>query len=632
MNENTKTSVYVGAAVVLALVVILLRPSVERADPNEEEGKPLFGTLTETNAVVGIEIDRYDKDKGRLMKLTVAKEKDGWELGTHSNYPAEHHEQITKAAGSLIGVVIVKFISGEMGQHRLYGVVAPTEEAIEENDTGLGTKIVLRDQGGQSHGLIIGNKVAKAGQGGEQLYYVRRDNENLVFTVKVDPGDYSTNLDDWIKEDLLEVSGWDVKQVSLNDYSIHTDGGPAIEYRSEITVQSDASDWKVVQYRRPDRKTSELVPATLAADQELDATKLADLKSAINDLDIVEVERKPAQLAEDLRTGSGIRPLRQSAKSLGERGFYLVQAQENDFKLYSDEGEILLRTEDGIEYVLRFGQIAGIGEKGSAGDSAEKKKEQPGDKANGQGDKSDDEEVGLNRYIFVMANFRQDMIPLPEKPEELKDPAAKDTKDAKDNKDGKDAKDAKDGKDGKPSPPADKADGEAKEKDAAQNDSTEKGDALQSDEAQDQADEDELDEDDLKVDDKKDDAKKDDTKKDDAKKDDAAKKKEEADAKKKQEEDAHAQAAARRKQAELDYQKNLEEYEKKIVDGREKVRQLNDRFADWFYVVPEKTYKKLRLTADDIIKKKEKKDDPAKGGGGLKLPPGLNIPGLPGTQ
>ncbi|MEO1530490.1 MAG: hypothetical protein AAFX06_34305, partial [Planctomycetota bacterium] len=53
---------------------------------------------------------------------------------------------------------------------------------------------------------------------------------------------------------------------------------------------------------------------------------------------------------------------------------------------------------------------------------------------------------------------------------------------------------------------------------------------------------------------------------------------------------------------------------------------LNDRFADWYYVIPEETYAKLRVSRDDLF---DTSDDSTPGPTGI---PGMPRPGqgLPG--
>src|SRR4029078_379834 len=58
------------------------------------------------------------------------------------------------------------------------------------------------------------------------------------------------------------------------------------------------------------------------------------------------------------------------------------------------------------------------------------------------------------------------------------------------------------------------------------------------------------------------------------------------------------------------------EYDEKIKSGEKRARELNDRFADWYYAVSEATYRKIHLNRDDVIKKKEEKKDNASADGG----------------
>jgi hypothetical protein len=39
---------------------------------------------------------------------------------------------------------------------------------------------------------------------------------------------------------------------------------------------------------------------------------------------------------------------------------------------------------------------------------------------------------------------------------------------------------------------------------------------------------------------------------------------------------------------------------------------LNERFADWYYVISDDVYRKIHLSHDDLVKKKEKPKDETK--------------------
>ena len=49
--------------------------------------------------------------------------------------------------------------------------------------------------------------------------------------------------------------------------------------------------------------------------------------------------------------------------------------------------------------------------------------------------------------------------------------------------------------------------------------------------------------------------------------------------------------------------------EEELERAQEKVRRLNDRYSDWYYVVVEDTYKKLMPAEDDLILAEAKGSD-----------------------
>ena len=59
--------------------------------------------------------------------------------------------------------------------------------------------------------------------------------------------------------------------------------------------------WKLAQELAFDAAKKSMVPRPMAADEELNVTNLDALKSALEDLKIVDVERKPAAVPADLR-------------------------------------------------------------------------------------------------------------------------------------------------------------------------------------------------------------------------------------------------------------------------------------------------------------------------------------------
>jgi hypothetical protein len=67
-----------------------------------------------------------------------------------------------------------------------------------------------------------------------------------------------------------------------------------------------------------------------------------------------------------------------------------------------------------------------------------------------------------------------------------------------------------------------------------------------------------------------------------------------------------AKQKVERDRVEKENQRKQDAYDKQVEDGRKLAKQLNSRFADWYYIVSDATYKKIHLGRDDVIKKKDK--------------------------
>ena len=94
----------------------------------------------------------------------------------------------------------------------------------------------------------------------------------------------------------------------------------------------------------------------------------------------------------------------------GRRGFFLVPVSKDPevpLEIFSNSGDITLQMADGARYILRFGVTKG---ESFAAEKAKKK----GDAKSEKEDKAkDDSSPGMDRYLFVTADFNQDAIPKP---------------------------------------------------------------------------------------------------------------------------------------------------------------------------------------------------------------------------
>ena len=323
-----------------------------------------------------------------MAQVTGRDGKTRWAIPSHFDYPADAKDHLAEAASLLMGIKSVNTAPGmddehgELDQnnirrlHNEYGVVDPDPATVKTSDTGVGTRITLKNKEGKTlASLIIGKQVGEQGT----QHYVRYPDKDTVYIVDIDPSKVSTKFEDWIERNLLGMNTMDLKQVHIQDYAIvpADDGIHGIEkHRGRYLLDYDFNGtpaWKLTKDLVYDAAKKALVPRALAPDEEIDTKKLDDLKSAIDDLKIVDVERKPAAVPPDLR-------LRKEADAVGfeslqNRGFFLdndPDGVQGHFRIVSNKGDVALQLSDGACYVLRFGESTG---QSSAADKAKDKKD-----------------------------------------------------------------------------------------------------------------------------------------------------------------------------------------------------------------------------------------------------------------
>ena len=289
-------------------------------------------------------------------------------------------------------------------------------------------RVTIRDKSGKDLlSLIIGKEVP----GRPGLRYVRRAGQDPIYTAAVSTANLSTNFDRWIEKNILKMNAWDLDRLWVRDYSTalgmdeRGQVGLERENRGEIVLQyNEQGDphWKLIEDRRVN-KDGTLTPVKMADDEELNVAKIDELKNALDDLKIVNVARKPEGISADLKASADFMKKKEAILTLASRGFIVAMTKEGgDVEICSKEGEVRSLMKDGVEYVLRFGEIAEGSDAGSA-EQDEKDKDQK----EGQEKEVKKPAAGQNRYLFVMAEFNPEAIPKPKMeplPEAENNPAA----------------------------------------------------------------------------------------------------------------------------------------------------------------------------------------------------------------
>lgn len=598
MTETVKTALFVVAAALSLMVAFAMGPSAESENLDDLLGTRL--NQFEVDVAKRLKIVKFDQETATTREFEVAENDGLWTIPSKQGYPADAARQMGEAATCLIDREVLRVAAKSALEHEELGVIDPSSSKLDSKAEGVGTRVTITDSNDAALAdMIIGKPVKDA----EGQYYVRNADQDVVYVVNLDPDKLSTKFDDWIEDDLLKLSPMDIRRVNIKDYSaelqpVLTAAGLSMQVkwdrRGEMTLNydSDESKWVPAELLAFSPESKALEPYELAENEELDEDTLRELRNGLDDLLLVDVERKPTGLSADLKAGEDFLKNQEAASSLIARGFAPLQLEANGpLEILSTEGEIVCTLENGVEYVLRFGNLQIDGEN----DSEEKPNENPDSDDEAPTDESDD---GINRYLFVMAQFNESMIEkpaladLPELPEGANEAASEDPQ---------------------AEPNADEATSDEAGTDQANTDET-------TENTEEQEEEEEAAEGEAIADESPE------TNSETASteaSEDSAPAQESTD--ENSEEDKLADLIAEREAIEKENQRKLNEYQDKLIEGKKRVAELNERFGDWYYVISNDVYKKIHLSRDDVIKTSE--SDEATEDGADDAP--ASIPGLP---
>lgn len=359
MSELTKTLFFVLSAVVLAAAAVIVDPSGYSPEVFNDQGEVFFAEFTDPQAPKTIEVIDYNDETATATPLKVEFTDNKWVIPSHHGYPADAQERLAQTAAALIELRKDRIVSDRVEDHAEYSVVDPLDES-GTSLAGRGKRVTLRD--GEDNVLadfIVGSAV----EGKTGYHYMRVPTQKRTYEVKTE-ADISSNFEDWIETDLLKVTTADLRKIVINSYSINERLG-RIENSSTVTLTHNDDEWKMGS-RKPN------------------ADAISDLTAALDKLTIVDVQPKPAGLSADLKAKVGIKPTMENFRSLQGKGFF---PNPYNGQLLSNEGEIVVDSKDGLQYTLRFGEIAagGTGQEGS--------------------DDQTEADKGERRYVFIGVTY-----------------------------------------------------------------------------------------------------------------------------------------------------------------------------------------------------------------------------------
>ena len=396
MNEINKTLVFSGlAGAFVALAYFTSPQQSDVATKQNRMGQALFETFESTEAT-GIEIVEIDEEELEAKSIEVVKTDKGWFIRRtgRTDYPANADNQVKDVSTILFDLSILDTASEAAGEHKDFGVLDPSK--AQPGDKGVGKMIALKNSSGSNLAqLIIGRPVEGLGN----VHYVRKPSENNVYTAELqNVNDVTTKFVDWVEKDFLDLDKFKVKRVTLDNYEVNLAQGQLNRSTPPFILDYENSEWK-------------LSGTALTDKEELNKDRLDEMRDSFDDLEIIDVEQKPEILINNLKQGneffSNLKDAKNQAvvQSLQQKGFYTVAvknpAGEVFPKVVSNKGEILVGMEDGVEYVLRFGETY-------------------------RGTENEENATGDSRYIYAFAQLNESLIDPPALetvPEPLTEPA-----------------------------------------------------------------------------------------------------------------------------------------------------------------------------------------------------------------
>jgi hypothetical protein len=579
---------FLGVACIAIVAGWASRPSQNTVNVASRVGEDLTQQFTDPGAAKQLKIVEFDEDSATLREFEVAEVDGLWTIPSKDNYPADADRQMAEAATSLMDREIMAIAGESAADHEQFGVIDPLSPKLDVGQNGVGTHVTISDiQDKPLVDLIIGKEVKNTTN---EQHYVREANRDLVYIVEIDPTKLSTNFEDWIEKDLLKLNAWDIQQVQINDYSaelqpVMTPQGigiqVALDPRAEMKLAYDdeKGNWTAEDLKEFSKGSEQYTEFALTENQELNAEKLDALKTALDDLAIVDVDAKPAGLSADLKAGVDFLDDAKARSDLRALGFATVAARDGSGgqELISSDGEVIVTMKDGVEYVLRFGDLR-LDTSGK--DAAQSADEQA--QASNQ---------NVQRYLFAMARFNEDAIKkpqleeLPPLPDEETEAAAADEP-VEEEEEEEEANETQSVTDSA----------------AASDSNSSSASSLQ------QASEPAT------------------TETTNTNSKESGPKPEP-----KKHSPEYEKILAQRKRIELENKRKLDEYNALVEKGRQQVKDLNLRFGDWYFVVSNDTFQKVRLGKSDVVKEKAINGEPASAGGKSSAAgtPGSAVPGLP---
>jgi hypothetical protein len=440
MNDLLKTLTFVVVALALtgaAFVSTNTRP--HKGDPRfNDQGQPFFPDFKDPLACTDLEVVSFEPSTATASRFRVMFKNNKWVIPSHYDYPADARDRLSKTSAAVMDLTKDTIRSDRVEDQQAMGVIDPLD-AKSTSLEGRGKRVTLRDSSEKVLAdFIIGNEVKGATRKeGEAPRYVRVPDQKRTYGVVV-KADLSTKFADWIETNLLKLETSKIRRVVFDNYRLVEDRDaqgsfmrPAHGDRITIERKDSTGPWSQVTVERPNEKGNRTASG-IPSGQELNEDKLRTLTDALGDLKIVGVRPKPPGFKDPNDPGrellsqikllesnpnalpserrEQIATLNQAIIGLRNKGFYLLRDG-----LYSDQGDVIVTTEEGVVYTLRYGgPVFATGDELTAGSPDTAKKDET-KKLKEKDAAKKPEGTQENRFLMVRVEFDPTIIAKPVK-------------------------------------------------------------------------------------------------------------------------------------------------------------------------------------------------------------------------
>ena len=375
MNYTPKTIGFVLVAAALCAIAVFTAPKNVNDELFSDLGTEFYPDFKDALKATTLEVIGMDEKQGKMIPFKVALKDGRWVIPSYSNYPTDVKDKMEHTAVKLLGLTRDELRSSLPSDHEALGVIDP-DKGIP---TGAGIRVTLKDSDGNKLcDYIVGQQV----EGKSGFIYLRTPGQSKTYAVKADL-EISTKFSDWIETGLLDMQSADVKELTINDYSVTQ--GQLVQKGQFLLNRDKEQKWN-----------TEKVPEG----KELDQEKANSVISEIANLKLASVRKKPDSLIQIL-SGKTNQLTPEAQISLQSNGFYL-----NDGGIVGDEGQFVVVKNNGVAYIIIFG--VGFND----------------DSIQIGSDKKNDKSVS-GRYTFITAQYDASINPEPkvsEKPKEIETP------------------------------------------------------------------------------------------------------------------------------------------------------------------------------------------------------------------